>query len=81
MIENTEKDNEYVQRKEFGSERHRQGQLINAKTNARVIGRLLDTRSFRTFLDVGAGYGFLLKELQSFGLQGIGVELSEQEAN
>ena len=67
-------------RKGFGSERHRKGQLINAKTNAWAIGRLLDIDSVRSVLDVGAGYGFLLKELQDrFGVHATGVELSEKE--
>lgn len=69
-------------RKGFGSTRHRQGQLINSKTNAWAIGKILDMETVRDFLDVGAGYGFLLKELQDRkGLQAVGVELSEQEAN
>lgn len=72
---------EYYQ-KGFGSERHRQGQLINAKTNAWAVEKILDIGSARTFLDVGAGYGFLLKELKDrLGLQTIGIELSEQEVN
>jgi 2-polyprenyl-3-methyl-5-hydroxy-6-metoxy-1,4-benzoquinol methylase len=69
-------------REGFGSERHRQGQQINAKINYWAIERLLDTGGIRDFLDVGAGYGFLLKELQShMGIQPIGVELSQQEAS
>jgi 2-polyprenyl-3-methyl-5-hydroxy-6-metoxy-1,4-benzoquinol methylase len=72
---------EYYQ-KSFGSERHRQGQLINAKTNAWAVGKILDIGSIHSFLDIGAGYGFLLKELKErFDLQAIGVELSEQEVN
>lgn len=66
--------------KGFGSERHRQGQMINAKTNAWVIGQLLNRYSIGNVLDVGTGYGFFLKELQILGLQTTGVELSEQEA-
>lgn len=65
----------------FGSERHRQGQSINAKLNARVIERLLPIAVIHSFLDVGAGYGYLLQHLFSgHNIRGVGVELSEQEA-
>ena len=68
-------------RKGFGSERHRQGQLINARINAWAIGRLLPVRQVLSFLDVGTGYGYLLREVKSrYDIQGNGVELSEQES-
>ena len=65
----------------FGSERHRQGQLVNAKINAWAVGRLLPVEQIRSFLDVGTGYGYLLREMQlRYDIQGKGVELSEQES-
>lgn len=65
----------------FGSERHRRGQIVNARVNARVVRRLLRGRPIRTALDVGTGYGFLLHLLQAaLGVRVVGVELSRQEA-
>src|ERR1019366_2979084 len=65
----------------FGSERHRCGQIINAKINCWAIQHLMRGVNFTNFLDVGAGYGFLLHELQDrLGVSATGVELSEQEA-
>lgn len=65
----------------FGSERHRFGQIINSKINCWAIRRLLRGVNFANFLDVGAGYGYLLKELQDhLHVTTTGVELSEQEA-
>ena len=65
----------------FGSLRHRQGQRINAMINAMVLSRLVHLGEVSTALDVGTGYGFLLKELcRRKGLQATGVELSTQEA-
>src|ERR1700681_3477485 len=65
----------------FGSERHRCGQIINAKINCWAIQNLMSGMTFKNFLDVGAGYGFLLHELQDrFGVSVTSVEPSEQEA-
>jgi SAM-dependent methyltransferase len=68
-------------RKGFGSDRHRQGQYINARINAWAIGHLVPVGEFHSFLDVGAGYGFLLEQMTTRqGIRSVGVELSEQEA-
>jgi 2-polyprenyl-3-methyl-5-hydroxy-6-metoxy-1,4-benzoquinol methylase len=64
----------------FGSERQMQGQMVNASVNQVALGRLLDLRSVRRILDVGTGYGFLLKTLADSGHEVTGVELSRQEA-
>jgi SAM-dependent methyltransferase len=65
----------------FGSQRHLQGQMVNARTNAAALNRLLDLKKVRTWLDVGTGYGFLLQWLQrDYGIAAEGVELSLQEA-
>jgi 2-polyprenyl-3-methyl-5-hydroxy-6-metoxy-1,4-benzoquinol methylase len=77
----TESALESYYRDGFGSERHRQGQFVNARNNAWAVARLLATHPFRSILDVGTGYGFLLKELQDrMSVTAVGVELSEQEA-
>lgn len=68
-------------RKFFGSERHRQGQYINANINSWLTNRLLPIKELRSFLDVGTGYGYLVHKLtERYGIRSIGVELSEQEA-
>ncbi len=68
-------------RQGFGSERHRQGQIINARINAWAIQRLVPLAGIHHFLDVGAGYGYLIKQMaERYGVHSIGVELSEQEA-
>src|ERR1700691_5927882 len=65
----------------FGSQRHRRGQIINAKVNSWVIKKLMNIRDVKTVLDVGTGYGFFLKELQrQFNIDVTGVELSHLEA-
>lgn len=65
----------------FGGTRHLQGQIVNARVNALVLSRVLEVDSSTRILDVGTGYGFLLKELRDrYGAEGVGVELSEQEA-
>ncbi len=65
----------------FGSERHLQGQIAIAKVNARLFSRLVDVRSTKTVLDVGTGYGLFLKELRDrYSINGVGIELSKQEA-
>lgn len=70
----------------FGSEFHRRGQQINAAVNVRALRRFAGLREIGSFLDVGTGYGYLLKELGagrlSGGLRGggaVGVEVSVQE--
>jgi SAM-dependent methyltransferase len=71
-------------RDDFGSERHRRGQLVNATINARMLRALVPGDAFasvRSLLDVGTGYGFLLRELRDrYQLSGVGVELSAQES-
>ncbi len=68
-------------RKGFGSDRHRQGQYINARINAWAIGHLAPVGDIHSFLDVGAGYGFLLQQMTTRQkIPSVGVELSEQEA-
>ncbi len=64
----------------FGSERHRKGQYINAVVNAVMIKRLLPIHDIDSFLDVGAGYGYLLKQMNKLGVKSTGVELSRIEA-
>jgi len=74
--------NEYYA-EEFGSQRHLQGQIVTARVNAWAARRLLGEHllSVRIFLDVGTGYGFFLREIRDrFLIQGVGVELSRQEA-
>lgn len=66
---------------DFGSQRHLQGQRVNAVVNALVLGRLVDIQKVGNVLDVGAGYGFFLNELRlCYSLDITGVELSRQEA-
>jgi 2-polyprenyl-3-methyl-5-hydroxy-6-metoxy-1,4-benzoquinol methylase len=78
-------DNDAMQRyyrEDFGSQRHLEGQRVNAATNAVVMQKLLDLRALRSWLDVGTGYGFLLKWLQGqYGISAEGVELSSKEAS
>jgi SAM-dependent methyltransferase len=67
----------------FGSERHRQGQIVNARINRWASRALLgDVMSAgRSLVDVGSGYGYFLDEVQKrFGMETVGVELSQQEA-
>jgi 2-polyprenyl-3-methyl-5-hydroxy-6-metoxy-1,4-benzoquinol methylase len=65
----------------FGSLRHMQGQIVNAKVNSWVIGKLAPLRDIQTVLDVGTGYGFFLDELRRrYGFDVTGIELSRQEA-
>lgn len=63
----------------FGSEFHRAGQVINSAVVALAMQRLLDLRGVKTFLDVGTGYGYLVRELKSRGVAATGVEVSTQE--
>jgi SAM-dependent methyltransferase len=65
----------------FGSERHMQGQRVNARVNLTVLRRLLELRGIRSLLDVGTGYGLLLPTLRDrYGINVHGVELSEKES-
>ena len=64
----------------FGSQRHLLGQRVNARTNAVVVEQLLEVRRVKTWLDIGCGYGFLVKWLIEQGIGAEGVELSDQEA-
>jgi len=70
---------------DFGSERHRRGQIVNATTNAWVVRKLLSEGALSTpqsILDVGTGYGFFLREIGKLSVQRVvGVELSKQEAS
>lgn len=64
----------------FGSDRHRRGQIVNARINAAALATLGVLARGRRFLDVGAGYGFLVEALGAHGLDAHGVEPSTQEA-
>jgi SAM-dependent methyltransferase len=73
---------ELYYRENFGSQRHLQGQIVNARTNAIALKRLLPLKEVHTWLDVGTGYGFLLKWLsEKWSVKAVGVELSKQEAD
>lgn len=68
-------------REGFGSERHLQGQTVNASVNAWAVERLLAGIAADNLLDVGAGYGLLVRALgaaRKWRVQGI--DLSEQES-
>ena len=68
-------------RENFGSQRHLEGQCVNAASNAVVLRKLLNLRAYRSWLDIGTGYGFLLKWLQEeYDLETDGVEPSLQES-
>jgi 2-polyprenyl-3-methyl-5-hydroxy-6-metoxy-1,4-benzoquinol methylase len=68
-------------REHFGSERHRQGQVINAAINLHVLRRLLDLKALQSVLDVGSGYGYLVRRLCDEGVpRGVGVEPSVEES-
>lgn len=67
-------------RSNFGGARHRQGQEVNARVNTRILRRLLPLERISSALDVGTGYGFLLRELKRMNIEAVGVELSAEEA-
>ncbi|MGD9689850.1 MAG: methyltransferase domain-containing protein [Phycisphaerales bacterium] len=68
-------------REVFASPWHRKGQELNSFVNEAALRRLIDLRGVRTFLDVGTGYGFLLRRLSDrHGIDGVGTEPSVQEA-
>src|SRR5277367_416518 len=73
--------NDYY-RENFGGERHKRGQQVNARINATVLKSLLDNlKDVHNWLDIGTGYGFLMAWLKSaYGIETEGVELSIQEA-
>jgi SAM-dependent methyltransferase len=76
------KTTEAYYRENFGSLRHLQGQIVNARTNAVALQSLLNLNDVRSWLDVGTGYGFLLKWLRDkWGVRAQGIELSMQEAD
>lgn len=73
----------------FGSEFHRVGQAINAAVNALALRRLVPevfagggggSQGAKRVLDVGTGYGYLLRELRARGIEGVGVEVSTSES-
>lgn len=66
----------------FGSKRHMQGQIVNARINSWVIQEFMNIHPAMTLLDIGTGYGFFMKELQDkTGVIPSGVELSKQEVD
>jgi SAM-dependent methyltransferase len=66
---------------EFGGLRHLQGQIVNARVNSLILNRILKMEPSWKALDIGTGYGFLLKELRvRHGIESVGIELSKQEA-
>lgn len=65
----------------YGGNRHMQGQRVNAAINFKAIRRLLRPEDVGNFLEVGSGYGFLLKLMSdNLGASVTGVELSKEEA-
>jgi 2-polyprenyl-3-methyl-5-hydroxy-6-metoxy-1,4-benzoquinol methylase len=66
---------------EFGSERHRKGQIVNAATNLNVLAGDVDFAKVGSWLDIGTGYGYLLAALRDrYKTKVYGVELSKIEA-
>lgn len=66
----------------YGGVRHLLGQQINAKNNLAVLERMLDFKQIENVLEVGAGYGFFLRNLLSRypHLHATGVEMSDEES-
>lgn len=67
-------------REVFASPWHRKGQELNSLVNIAALRRMIDLRRVGSFLDVGAGYGFLLSRLRRAGIAARGCEPSVQEA-
>lgn len=65
----------------FHSPWHRRGQELNSYINIRALRRMPMLAGVRSFLDVGTGYGFLLKRLGERGIEATGVEPSLAEAH
>jgi 2-polyprenyl-3-methyl-5-hydroxy-6-metoxy-1,4-benzoquinol methylase len=68
---------------DFGSRRHMLGQEVNARTNAQwfadIIGYVKKCHTTPKALDVGSGYGYLLRHLYKMGYHVEGVEVSHKE--
>ena len=81
LILRPDRINDYYQNN-FGSLRHMQGQVVNAKANLVALSKFIDLLTVSSILDIGTGYGFLLKALQDkYHIKKIeGVEPSRQEA-
>jgi len=63
------------------SERHRQGQIVNARNNVWMIDRLIGIDTLNSILDVGTGYGYLLQQVRNKKpIDATGVELSIKDA-
>lgn len=74
-------DLEEYYKNNFGGNRHLQGQRINASVNLAALEKLIDFKNVNSYLDVGTGYGFLLKAINNkYNIHTTGVELSQQEA-
>lgn len=78
-VQNDEMMTTYYQ-ETFAGDRHLKGQIVNSKINIAVLSWLIKNRNLKNFLDIGTGYGFLLKEAKNIELYGVGVELSKAEA-
>lgn len=65
----------------YGGERHKMGQQVNAAVNFQVLKSLGLLSTPRKVLDIGAGYGYLLKKLEGIqGVKAFGIEPSLEEA-
>jgi SAM-dependent methyltransferase len=79
-VMNSETMRGYYQ-EQFGGQRHLFGQTVNARTNAVVLKQILDLSTVQSWLDVGTGYGLLVRWLRdNCAIAADGVELSSQEA-
>lgn len=64
----------------YHSQRHIDGQRVNATININVLRSFCPHLSGRSLLDIGSGYGFLLDKARGQGLVRVaGVELSQAE--
>ena len=67
---------------DFSSTRHRQGQLINAMVNIKLLSSIHPDLDTAHFADVGCGYGYMIREtIKAKGAQIsiFGVEISQVE--